>query len=113
MNPISDSLSSLIMERLDRQLLGQNELFAAVQANNIGRVRHFCQTGFDINALDKCDRTPLQAALQACCLKIEMCRALIGLGTNIENKDDEGTTALDHIVYFYKRHRVDSEPELK
>ena len=53
MNPISDSLSSLIMERLDRQLLGQNELFAAVQANNIGRVRHFCQTGFDINALDK------------------------------------------------------------
>lgn len=92
---------SISLNQTDKKF-NETDLFPAVREGNIQRIKEFIKNKGDINALDTCKRNALQATLQRGKWNVQSCVILIQNGINIENKDDEGVTAIATLVYFYK-----------
>ena len=83
------------------QKRGRTPLMSAAFKGETQSVRQLIEAGADVNAktnIDVGDRTPLMVASEAG--REEVVKLLLEAGANIEDYDDNGSTALKYAVHF-------------
>lgn len=84
---------------------GRTQLHEAIISGNITEVNSLVKKGFDIDALDNENQTPLHWAVWKC--STELISILLGRGANYKLRDYKGRTPLK-CALAYKSHNISS-----